>query len=159
MTLGPVELETPCQNETRGWLRRGYRRLRVKGKVVTAHKQVWIEANGPIPYGAEVCHKCDNRECVNPNHLFLGTKTDNMVDMALKGRQANQKKTHCRRGHPIVEPNIQWHKCTSLGTKLKRRYCKICLCISRGRRMPPFVDSPEWAAICRAFCELPEGVK
>jgi hypothetical protein len=52
-----------------------------------AHRYAWIRANGPIPEGLHVLHKCDVKLCVNPSHLFLGTAADNMADKVAKGRQ------------------------------------------------------------------------
>jgi hypothetical protein len=64
----------------------GYGQLRVAGKSVGAHRLSWEMHHGPIPSGAQVLHRCDNKPCIRPDHLFLGSHTDNMADMVAKGR-------------------------------------------------------------------------
>ena len=66
--------------------RKGYGQMRISGKLRIAHRLSWELANGPIPGGLFVCHRCDVTSCVNPAHLFLGTNRDNILDSMAKGR-------------------------------------------------------------------------
>ena len=65
----------------------GYCSVWHNGKRMGAHRAAWMEANNAdIPKGLHIMHSCDNRRCVNPAHLSLGTRHDNMRDCAAKGR-------------------------------------------------------------------------
>lgn len=55
-----------------------------------AHRYAYEQAKGPIPDGMVVMHTCDNRKCVNPEHLIVGTQSDNMRDCVAKGRRQDQ---------------------------------------------------------------------
>lgn len=101
---------------------------RAKGHL--AHRVAWLLFKSPIPNGLCVLHRCDNRGCVNPDHLFLGTYQDNCDDMIAKNRQnfvlakALALRTHCHRGHLYDEKNTII-KSSNYGSR-KKRVCKAC---------------------------------
>jgi HNH endonuclease len=88
----------------------GYGVLQLDGKAQFAHRIAWILSNGAIPDGLCVLHKCDNRPCVNPRHLWLGTRSENTLDMFAKGRQNPPKgDRHPSRLYPEKRPRGDRH--------------------------------------------------
>ncbi len=65
----------------------GYGKAKFQTKSIGAHRLAYKFAKGEIPKGLYVCHACDNRKCINPAHLFLGTQRDNVQDSVRKGRR------------------------------------------------------------------------
>lgn len=87
---------------------KGYGLFKLDGRVNTpnlAHRVAWTLVNGEIPKGSCCLHKCDNPECVNPDHLFLGTQSDNMKDMVAKGRQ-NKAKGSSASNSTLIEDDV-----------------------------------------------------
>jgi len=80
---------------------RGYGAIGVNGKSVSAHRFSYETYIEKIPNGMIVCHTCDIRNCVNPEHLWVGTNADNNKDMFAKNRNGSstRRRTHCRKGH------------------------------------------------------------
>lgn len=70
---------------------RGYGAVQLRGSKVGAHRAMWQAVNGQIPSGMLICHRCDVPDCINPDHLFLGTSLDNNRDRAQKGRSHRPK--------------------------------------------------------------------
>jgi hypothetical protein len=76
-----IDPKTGCHVWTGSKYGRGYGNLQI-----ATHRLAWELANGPIPEGLSILHRCDNPACCNPDHLFLGTQADNMADKVRKGR-------------------------------------------------------------------------
>ncbi len=81
--LTTIDSESGCVLWGKTFFENGYGRYKDK----RAHRVSWELTNGVIPNNLLVLHRCDVRNCINPNHLFLGTQYDNMQDMIKKGRK------------------------------------------------------------------------
>ena len=76
--------------------------IKMSGKKINgAHRVSYEIFKGKIPEGLFVCHSCDVKRCVNPDHLWVGTQQDNMMDHLKKGLAKGASKTHCIRGHDL----------------------------------------------------------
>lgn len=104
----------------------GYGLIGYAGKTVLVHRLTYELCYGEFDKKLCVLHKCDNRSCVNPYHLFLGTKSDNMVDCAKKKRQYRQRvsQLYCKRGHELFGNNLTFSGSKKRGKKY--RVCKKC---------------------------------
>jgi hypothetical protein len=98
-----VDKSGPC------WIWTGHRNNRGYGTLGKnyAHRYSYEKCCGPIPRGLCVLHRCDNPPCVRPDHLFLGTRKDNALDMSAKRRGSGQRKTHCINGHLLSGANLK----------------------------------------------------
>jgi len=90
-----------------------------ESRKVYAHRVSRELDAGPIPTGYDVMHRCDDRRCVNPRHLTVGIRLDNVRDMWSKGRAVTRHVTHCKHGHEFTPDN-------TYVAVTGRRQCRAC---------------------------------
>ncbi len=105
--------------------RAGYGRISRNGRRYVATRLSWEIANGkPFPEGKFACHSCDNPNCVNPNHIWPGTLSENTRDAIAKGRaNARALRRFCPNGHPLEGDNVI--------NSLAYRGCRTCAAEAR----------------------------
>lgn len=128
-----VDKTGDCWNWTAGTFHFGHGKFRLNGKMVKAHRLAYELLVGDFDKSLCVLHKCDNPRCVNPEHLFLGTKGDNNSDMTAKGRHKEQLKTHCPSGHAYEGENLY------VDPQRGHRQCRLCRRAAEARRNRPLV--------------------
>lgn len=145
----------------------GYGRFQFNGKSHLAHRVSWMIFRGPIPIGMQVCHICDNPDCVAPRHLFIGTQKDNLADMSRKGRGTKNYGEKSGMAKLTAQQVNEIHRLKSEGAmnaQLASRFGVQKPCIQKivtGQRWPHLYpkgsDPSEWPEDLRVR-QWPEGL-
>lgn len=153
----PVEfrfwMKVDIQGDFECWLWMGKTDIHGRGRIgrgrrgsgyIRTHRFSWEIHYGPIPDKLLICHTCDNPRCVNPRHLFCGTRKDNSEDMVRKKRQINGSR---HGGSKLTEKFV---------AKLKRRYAKGDITITALSRLmglsQPRVSVIIWGLAWKHVC-------
>lgn len=100
----------------------GYGSVRFRGIMQKSHRVAWIITNGEIGNNDHVLHRCDNPPCCNPDHLFLGTNHDNVLDRHKKGRSKN---VFTSANHPATQRAGEHHWCAKLSNNDVKAICEL----------------------------------
>ncbi len=126
-------LSSVIKNESTGcweWqksLRAGYGTIKIDGKLYGTHRISYEVFIGPIPQDLNVCHTCDNRKCINPRHLFLGTQSENMQDCKIKNRLIVPEGVRFKNNHRPVNRVLTDKKILKIKNYMTTNYPKESL--------------------------------
>jgi hypothetical protein len=109
-----------CWLWTGSLLNSGYGQFWFNGNKITAHRFACEFYRGPVPQGLDVCHRCDVKRCVNPDHLFVDTTSGNLADMIAKGRSATGERSWVRK-HPEIVKRGEQHGMAKATDQVVRR--------------------------------------
>lgn len=114
--------QSGCWQWTAARTARGYGQSWLNGGVVPAHRlMAHLVYGGVLGTKKQALHRCGNRACINPDHLYVGDASANQRDAVADGTHANASKTHCPKGHAYALHGGQ-------GTR--SRYCRTCVAIA-----------------------------
>ena len=118
-----IDADTGCWVWNRARNVHGYGAIGIDNKVKRAHRVAWQAYVGDIPDGMAVLHRCDNPPCINPDHLYLGTKADNSLDMVRKGRSAaGERHSQARLSEAQVSEIRALHAAGMTQSEIARRF-------------------------------------
>lgn len=111
--------EGKCLIYTGHLAKKGYPEIVWRGRQWRGNRLVYLLIHGSLPVGQLICHTCDVRSCINPDHLYAGTPAQNSGDLVVRGRHHKKRTTHCPYGHEYTKENTKIRKG-------KWRSCKAC---------------------------------